>query len=134
MANFVIGAFLAATLGVLVFIAIQLRAIVRELSRRSRASARENDQGGERSSGPTINVNLAPGSSPVLTSTESRPRMKNAVTDRGDAAAGPESEPAGERQGPGPEMQAKPLSVICPRCKQENSSYRIECYNCGNSL
>lgn len=25
-------------------------------------------------------------------------------------------------------------AIECPRCKSENSSYRIECYNCGASL
>lgn len=135
MASFVIGALLALTLGVLVFIAVQLRALVRSVSRDSRFPAGDADSGGQRSAGPTINVNLAPGTAPVLTSTETRPRAKSAVAAGGERAApGPEAEIAEEARGPGPEIKATPLSVICPRCKQENSSYRIECYNCGATI
>jgi hypothetical protein len=117
---------------VLLFIANELRAITRELSRNRDFSAKRMDAHDAAPAGPTINVNLAPGTGAPSAVSSVRSAVPELVDDGQADAAGEKKDVPTETV-----KKAQPsgaIAVICPRCKLENSAYRIECFNCGSAL
>ncbi len=136
MADTIIGILLALAVALLLFIAFELRTIARELGRRRFSSNEEGKGADAKGSGPTINVNLGPGAAPVVSSPDARIKLQGNLSPKAEGAPGAApSGPAEESSSPqSAARKPAPLSVVCPRCKQENSSYRIECFNCGAAL
>jgi len=131
----------------LVFIAVELYFIGRELARTRIVLQKEHkthETAQSTPSGQTINVNL--GTVPSGNSSVTIPGTSAAALSSDAAPSGTNSEPESqskkETKSPDPEdkdrhVKATPVSLFavkCPRCQAENSSYRSECYNCGEAL
>jgi Tfp pilus assembly protein PilN len=134
------------TLVLLIFIAAELYIIARELARTRIALLKEfktHETAQSGTSGQTINVNLgtvpAGNSSLTIPGTASAPPADAAADENENAEQdaqskeikSPDSDPSAIR------VKATPVSLFavkCPRCQAENSSYRSECYNCGEKL
>lgn len=136
-------------LAALLYVAYKLHAVAASISRFLEKASREREVRESSPSAQTINVNVAPGSGPVSSSVPLA--VSSAVGQEPAAAAGSYSpEAAGARgsggngssaahsaEGSAPERKSAPggpFSVQCSRCHAENSSYRTECFNCGNPL
>ena len=139
-------AFGIAVLSLLAMIALELFAISRGLTRLSRnLPARIESKEGQ-----TINVNLgqlpvaaAQQEAPAPERTEIRPveETKQEETAAIEAEPLPEPEapppppPPPPRPSPGMRATTSGLTALkCPKCQAENSSYRTECFNCGEKL
>ncbi len=128
---------------VLVFIAAELYVIARELSRGVTLMIKDKEGREGQAGGQTINVNLSPagtggqtvttgnaaqvpaGAGPAL---EMNP-MGSPASGSGDDTVYPSLEPVATKA-----VKTGQFSVKCPRCQAENSSYRGECFNCGERL
>ena len=125
---------------VLIFIAAELYIIARELSRAITLVLKERENHEGKSSGQTINVNVTPtgsgaqNASPTLISSLGvLSETKNAETEL-KGTVEQESPEIKERVILSKAAESGALSVKCSRCKMENSSYRFECFNCGERL
>lgn len=130
---------------VLIFIAAELYIIARELSRAITLVLKERENHEGKSSGQTINVNVTPtgsgaqNASPTLISSlgvlseTKNEENKNAETEL-KGTVEQESPEIKERVILSKAAESGALSVKCSRCKMENSSYRFECFNCGERL
>ena len=128
----------AASLAILLFIALELLVVIRELARQPRPVHSD-----EKKEGQTINVNVAALPPQDQQSHPGRPEQatpqEEPASIEAPPAASPQSEGAPHRPAPPPPAQARvapsgQMVVKCPRCKSENSSYRSECFNCGEKL
>jgi len=135
------------SLVLLIFIAAELYIIARELARTRIAllkeyKTRETAQNPP-PNGQTINVNL--GTAPSGSSSVIIPGSATSALFSDTAAEGTNAEKSiqsKEIKSPNPDpseihVKATPVSLFavkCPRCQAENSSYRSECYNCGEAL
>lgn len=136
-------------LAALLYVAYKLHAVSVSLSRFLEKASRDREIRESSPSAQTINVNVAPGSGPVSSSMPLA--VSPAAGQDAAAAAGSYSSEAAGAKGSGvngassahsveasaPERksaQSGPFSVQCSRCHAENSSYRTECFNCGNPL
>lgn len=129
-------------LAALLFVAAELYVLIRELGLFMRRFPVERENRDSSSSGQTINVNLSsvPQAGQMAQGSEGNSAyISSSSTEKaqtGQAGETAESSAAGAN----PESQPKPakktgaLAVECPRCHTENSSYRVECFNCGNPL
>jgi len=130
-------------LAVLLFIAAELYVISRELFRLSRSLPARM----EPKEGQTINVNLGqlPAAAPSAEGAAAeRPEPPPAAIPEPETAAIAEPEPEPEPPPPPPppprpSAGARPttsglVALKCPKCQAENSSYRSECFNCGQKL
>ncbi len=129
-------------LAILLLIAAELFAIQRALTKLSSnlPSRLESKEG------QTINVNLGqlPVASVPAEAASERVETKEAEAPKPDAPAVVEAEPEPEPEPPPPPpprpsagMRATPSGLTalkCPKCQAENSSYRSECFNCGEKL
>jgi formate dehydrogenase maturation protein FdhE len=147
-----------ATVSLLVIVALELYLVIVALARLpATITARD-----EKKDQPTINVNVgtvpqaeiaAQRSGAIAAEAEASQKVPAAMTVANAAATIPaptqatvEPEPV-----PKPEPQAAPppsppkarslqstasglLVLKCPKCQAENSTYRGECFNCGNAL
>lgn len=130
---------------VLVFIAAELYVIAREISRGITILIKERETHEGKSSGQTINVNVAPtgagsGTQNVTPSAIStlgiQTESKNPAADDLELDEKRETEQQAAKP-PQPQVKSTPsgsFAVKCSRCKAENSSYRQECFNCGEPL
>ena len=121
------------------FVAAELYVLIRELGRFMRVYPEEREVHDSPRTGQTINVNLSPVSpgGPAIRVSEGegeRLAVQAATSTEGSIPAekkgGAESSPA--ESSPGKKPGA--FALECPRCHAENSSYRVECFNCGNPL
>ena len=139
-------AFEIAVLSFLLLIALELLTISRGLASLSRNLPTRM----ESKEGQTINVNL--GQLPVASVPVEAPATELAETKAVEEAkpeeipaieAAPEPEPEipppppppPPRPSPGMRATTSGLTALkCPKCQAENSSYRTECFNCGEKL
>ena len=134
---------LVIILAAILVVAAELYVLIREVGRLILGAQGERESREAPPSGQTINVNLSPmgvGGQPVadiqgqagtVTSAQTATKERG-VAQGGSGEAGAETKPAAEER-----TQAKKsgsFAVECPRCHAENSSYRVECFNCGNQL
>jgi hypothetical protein len=134
---------LVIILAAILVVAAELYVLIREVGRLILGAQGERESREAPPSGQTINVNLSPigGVGQPVADIQGKP-VKAATA----PAASKESESAGGGSGEAP-SEAKSASeersptkksggfaVECPRCHAENSSYRVECFNCGNPL
>jgi len=134
------------SLVLLIFIAAELYIIARELARTRTALLNEyktHETAQTPPSGQTINVNL--GTVPSGSSSVTIPGSSTSAISSDGMAEGTNAEPGIEsKEKKSPDSvtsenhgKATPVSLFavkCPRCQAENSSYRSECYNCGEVL
>ncbi|HUX40120.1 MAG TPA: hypothetical protein VMV83_03045 [Rectinemataceae bacterium] len=136
----------ALVVAVLLVIAIELFAILRALAKLSGSLPARL----ESKEGQTINVNLGQlpvASVPVETPMVERVEAKEAEESKQEAPAVIEAEPEPEPEVPPPPPPPQPrpspgmrattsglTALKCPKCQAENSSYRTECFNCGEKL
>jgi hypothetical protein len=129
-------------LAALLFVAAELYVLIRELGLFMRRFPVERENRDSASSGQTINVNLSsvPQAGQVSHGGEGKALYSSSLsgesTQTGQAGEMAESSAAGATPESQPKTAKKTgaLSVECPRCHTENSSYRVECFNCGNPL
>lgn len=119
---------------VLIYIAVELGVIARELTRRDSPPFKDKEAHEAPTSGQTINVNLSqvPGGSSLATSVDKVIRLDTGTIE--DAAAGRKASPPEPEYVSPKAASTGPHAVKCPKCEAENSSYRSECFNCGHSL
>ncbi len=147
-----VSAFEVAALALLALIVIELFALLRGLAK----LAQNLPSRIESKEGQTINVNLGQlpvASLPVEAAGAEGPDHKSSedsakVEAKPDQAAPaieapppPEPEPPPPppppppRPSPGMRATTSGLTALkCPKCQAENSSYRMECFNCGEKL
>ena len=136
-----------AGLALLVVIALELYLVIIGLARvPAMLSAKD-----EKKDSPTINVNV--GTVPTQEGQQARPPLQAAEAEPAAISAPEPPPPEPEPEPPPPPPQQPPpqpsrprasastqattsglLVVKCPKCQAENSSYRGECFNCGNKL
>ena len=131
----------------LVVIAAELSIIARELARTRMVLLKEHkshETAQTSPSGQTINVNL--GTVPTASSSVTIPGASPSAlpSDTTGTNGNPEQDSktnkeakSSEAEMPEPHVKAMPVSLFavkCPKCQAENSSYRSECYNCGEKL
>jgi hypothetical protein len=121
------------------FVAAELYVLIRELGRFMRLYPEEREGHEPSRAGQTINVNLSPVSASGQAIRVSEGETGQPVAQTVAPLAGSSSvekrtsDDASETESrPGKKTGA--FAVECPRCHAENSSYRVECYNCGNPL
>ena len=120
-------------LAALLFAIAELRILTRDLGRiLTRLSGdRELRENIPAQPGQTINVNLSP-VSPGVQVTEKSAEGITVAKAGAEGSRSPATAPeAGEEKKSAP---SAPFAVKCPICHVENSSYRGECFNCGNPL
>ena len=120
-------------LAALLFAIAELRILTRDLGRiLTRLSGdRELRENIPAQPGQTINVNLSP-VSPGVQVTEKSAEGITVAKAGAEGSRSPSTAPeAGEEKKSAP---SAPFAVKCPICHVENSSYRGECFNCGNPL
>lgn len=134
------------SLVLLIFIAAELYFIARELARTRIALLKEyetHENAQPTASGQTINVNL--GTVPTGSSSVTIPASATSALSSETFTEGINAEPGNQsKEIKSPDAvtsenrgKATPVSLFavkCPRCQAENSSYRSECYNCGEVL
>jgi Sec-independent protein translocase protein TatA len=134
-----------AILAILVVIALELYLVVIGLSRLpailSSAVAATKD---DKKDSPTINVNVGtvPAAEPIQPRAEPEAAPQPApIPPPSGALSEPEPQPEEAAPSlpprPRPKVQATTsglISIKCPACQAENSSYRAECFNCGKKL
>lgn len=121
----------------LVFIAAELYVIARELSRGITLVIKDREKNEGKSSGQTINVNVAPTGAGTQNVTPTPLCSLGIKTDNeNDDDDDSEEEIPVQNKKPDPPRASSggALSIKCSRCKSENSSYRHECFNCGERL
>ena len=129
-------------LAALLFVAAELYVLIRELGLFMRRFPVDRENRDSSSSGQTINVNLSsvPQAGQLSHSGEGKSAYGSSLSGESaqtvHAGETAESAAAGAKPESQPKTAKKPgaLSVECPRCHTENSSYRVECFNCGNPL
>lgn len=125
---------------VLIFIAAELYIIAREISRALTLVIKDRETRDGQGTGQTINVNLAPTTNGASTISNAGTKSLEKNTMEIQQTDTPKSEAETEPVNPSfqpPAVKAAPsgpFSVKCPRCQAENSSYRGECFNCGERL
>lgn len=134
---------LVIILAAILVVAAELYVLIREVGRLILGAQGERDSREAPPAGQTINVNLSPiggagqpvadiqGKAGKVTSAQGATKETESPRDV-SGEAGAEAKPAAEER-----PQAKKsgsFAVECPRCHAENSSYRVECFNCGNQL
>lgn len=128
------------TFSVLIFIAAELYIIAREISRALTFVIKDRETRDGQGIGQTINVNLAPGANGTSTISNAGTKSPEINTMEIQQTDVPKSEAEIEPVNPSFQPLAiiaapsGPFSVKCPRCQAENSSYRGECFNCGERL
>lgn len=123
----------------LVFIAAELYVIARELSRVITLILKERENHEGKSSGQTINVNVAPTGSGTQNSTSSTIsslgiHADTKIAEDSESTINNETAVASTKPDPPKPSSSGALVIKCTRCKAENSSYRHECFNCGERL
>ncbi|HNY16507.1 MAG TPA: hypothetical protein PK542_09905 [Treponemataceae bacterium] len=121
------------------FVAAELYVLIRELGRFLRLYPEEREAHDAPRAGQTINVNLSPVSTPgqaIRVSEGEGERVAVQASAPSEGARPAEKKAGDESSQPEPRAGKKTgaFAVECPRCHAENSSYRVECYNCGNPL
>jgi len=118
---------------VLIYIAVLLGIIARELTRHESPPFKDKEAHEAPTSGQTINVNLSqvPGGTTLAASVDKVIRLDTGTIE--DAARTTGTAPEPEYVSP-KAVSTGPHAVKCPKCEAENSSYRSECFNCGHSL
>lgn len=144
MTTIIVMILLTLMLAALLFIAAELRTIVRELSERQPFPRKDREPREMPTAGQTINVNLSPvpgvtgGVAPVVTATApATPVIKNEEQETQAEIEREEEENrrrASTQAAPARATQSGLFAVKCPHCQAENSSYRSECFNCGKAL
>jgi hypothetical protein len=130
-------------LAVLLFIAAELYVIARELSRGLTLMLKEREagerEGGGKTAGQIINVNLSPAQSEAMGQSDVQKPLTKTI-EQTKTAVSP-TEPVYETyiSAPAPAVETRSVpsgqfALKCARCQAENSSYRHECFNCGASL
>jgi hypothetical protein len=123
------------------FVAAELYVLIRELGRFMRQYPEGHEAHELSRAGQTINVNLSP--SPVAGQAirvsegeagQPQPQVQAATPPEGSRLAGKRTTDEGAEPEPRAGKKTGAFAVECPRCHAENSSYRVECYNCGNPL
>jgi hypothetical protein len=125
---------------VLLYIAYKLYAIASALSHFLERTARDRESREPSPAGQTINVNVAPvpggvasGASatiPLAVSSAASQDLSGGASSQSSSNAFPPESTEPERKA----APSGPFAVKCSRCHAENSSYRTECFNCGNPL
>lgn len=130
-------------LAALLYIAYKLYAIAAVLSRFLERTARDRESRDSSPAGQTINVNVAPVPGGVSSGSSAAIPHSFVASQDSSAGAAPASSSSQPAQNEPPPESAEtvrkasasgPFSVQCSRCHAENSSYRTECFNCGNPL
>jgi hypothetical protein len=136
-------------LAALLYVAYKLHAVASALARLLERNSRERDMRDSSPAAQTINVNVAPvpgsaqtvstssGLAPASSSAQGSAAISSSDASGVTGPAGIASSPADSGAGAAPEKKSAPsgpFSVKCSRCHAENSSYRSECFNCGNPL
>ena len=120
----------------ILLVAAELYVLIRELGRLVPRIGGEREAHEVPSAGQTITVNLSSmpptGQSVVV----SDGKASASDVTRGERASNAEKETPGNESAPLQQAAKKSgsFAVECPRCHAENSSYRVECFNCGNPL
>lgn len=124
-------------LAVLLYIAYKLHAVAYALSRILERAARDRESREASPAGQTINVNVAPVPGGASAAASVPVAVSGGATQDQFAVPPPAASVPAEPEPPAIEKksaQSGPFSVKCSRCHAENSSYRTECFNCGNPL
>lgn len=120
-------------LAALLFAIAELRILTRDLGRiLTRLSGdRELRENIPAQPGQTINVNL----SPVPQGVQVTEKAAEGITVSKAASEGSRREmTTDDSRDEKKSAPSGPFAVKCPICHTENSSYRSECFNCGNPL
>jgi hypothetical protein len=130
---------LGLVLAVLVFIAYELRTLVRASRHITEFPAEERESHEHASTGQTINVNLAPLApithiAPSITTAPPPEPLPDSAVDEKKEEESKKREREKEEMPAAKIVSGNQFVVKCPHCQAENSRFRSECFNCGQPL